>query len=178
MIKKIATLAIAAIVMAGSSAFAQTQQTEKTEKQCATQCAKGKHCLHERMQCNEFAGITLTDAQKAEIEAVKAEFRKDRQKMAQDTDKAAAKGEKVAKEARKDGEKMLDKANTKRAEYLAKIKNILTPEQYVIYLENKVTNQSGNHSRMHAKAKMHKKGEMQKKGERQDKGRREQGDKK
>ena len=128
--------AMAFVAMTASMAMAQTDAAKKCDKECAKteQCEKqkcdkpcdkqkcGKPCDGQRA-C-EFEGLNLTDAQKTQLKALKeeqhAKMQADRQaKQQQKADKKASR-----EEARK--------------EYLAKVKAVLTPEQYVQYLENKV----------------------------------------
>ncbi len=123
-------IAMAAVAMTASMAFAQTDKKCCDKKDCTKteQCAKdGKKCDKpcDKQRACEFEGLNLTDAQKEQIKAIKAEqkskFQADRQA------KQAQKAEK--KEARQNA----------RKEYLAKLKAVLTPDQYVQYLENVAT---------------------------------------
>lgn len=163
MMKKIVTLAIAAIVLAGSSAMAQNTQNGKKDKQCAaTECpAQAKKCGKGCMMEKEFAGITLTDAQKEKIKDIKMQFKKECQALKAEAQTAEANGEKVAKEAKKDGDKALKEGRraemkAKKAEYFQKIKEVLTPEQYVVYLENAAMADHGPKGKMHKGMKDHK----------------------
>lgn len=120
-------IAMACIAMTASMAMAQTDA-----KKCDKECAKTEQCA--KQKCNkpcdmqracEFEGLNLTDAQKAQIKAIKDENRASRQ---------AARQAKQAKKAEK-----RDARQNERKAYLAKVKAVLTPEQYVKYLENAVT---------------------------------------
>lgn len=133
-------IAMACIAMTASMAMAQTD-AKKCDKECAKteQCAKqkcNKPCdkACDKQKCNkpcdmqracEFEGLNLTDAQKAQIKAIKDENRATRQ---------AARQAKQAQKAEK-----RDARQNERKAYLAKVKAVLTPEQYVKYLENAVT---------------------------------------
>lgn len=88
---------------------------------------------------NPFEGITLTEAQKAQLEQLKA-----KRQAARIENKKMAKAEKqkrdsVSFQARKAAKK----------EYLEEIKAIIGPDQYVVFLENMVIN--GNNVQKAAK---------------------------
>ncbi len=105
----------------------QNCDKQKCDKPCNKPCDKQK-CDMQQRSC-EFEGLNLTDAQKTQIKAVKEEQMAAR--------KAAFDAKKQAKQEQK-AQKRGDRAEERKA-YLAKIKAILTPEQYVQYLENAVT---------------------------------------
>lgn len=115
-----------ACVKAGSdSCMNAGKQCVKAGKPCKT----GKTRLSAAELSNiEFDGIQLTDAQKAKLDVVK-ENRK-------------AKME-AFKQNRKEGEARVNMDSLKKAnkkEYLYEVKEILSPDQYVVYLENIVVN--------------------------------------
>lgn len=133
-------IALATVAMTASIAFAQTEtkacdkkgcpKTEQCTKDCkdCTKCDKDctkcdKPC--DKQRACEFEGLNLTDAQKEQIKNIKAE------------QKAKCQAECQAKQAKKAEKKEARQAA--RQEYLAKIKAVLTPEQYVQYLENAAT---------------------------------------
>ena len=109
-------------------------KTEQCAKQkCDKPCDKQK-CDKQKQKCNkpcdrqracEFEGLNLTDAQKTQIKAIKEEQMAKRQAARQ------------AKEAKKAEQR--EARQNERKEYLAKVKAVLTPEQYVQYLENAAT---------------------------------------
>lgn len=172
MIKKIAILAVSAIVLAGTSAFAQNNQSNQTSTLCAKQCAKGQKCMQAEKRANEFAGITLTADQQAKIDAVKAEMRKDCKNASsdikKDCKKVEAKGAKMAKEGKDKAvrDERRVQMEAKRSQYLGKIKEILTPEQYVTYLENQALSSKGSKGKMsHKGNKDHKKDQKRNKSE-------------
>lgn len=80
---------------------------------------------------NPFEGLNLTDQQKTQIEELQKNFAPDRKKISKDEKAKLSDDQKKKKreEIRVFGE-------NKRKEYLAALKNILTPEQYIQFLEN------------------------------------------
>ncbi len=88
---------------------------DNKDKKCDTQQCKKECC--DKAKCdskclNPFEGITLTADQQAKLDVLKSN-----------------------KEARPDRRQM-------KREYLAKVKEILTPDQYVVFLENSFVNKT------------------------------------
>lgn len=119
---------IKAILVAASalvlSASAVSAQNNKGQRGAA---AKDSTCMVKKGECGKqgpclFDNLNLTDAQKAKIQALKENQRKmkDAQKKERGERKEAAQAER----------------NNARKDYLANLKTILTPEQYVQFLEN------------------------------------------
>lgn len=128
------------------NAMAHGKQCDKKDCQKET-CDKHKKCNKKvKHDCpNPFAGIELTQAQQAQLDALKEscpskEMKKgDRKKNRQFRDS-------VAREA--------------KVKHLAEVKKILTPEQYVQFLENQVLDapkKAPRHNKHHKG--MHKKGD-------------------
>lgn len=90
---------------------------------CPRGCFSPDSCC---MQATFFDGITLTDAQKESIAALKKECAKDRKEARAAADKARDEARKTQREA----------ARSSRSKYLSTLKEILTPEQYTQFLEN------------------------------------------
>ena len=88
------------------------------------QAAQHKHARPAKPDL--FKGITLTEEQQAAVNALNEKYAQERK------DAKKEKAEAKAKE-RKDG-------NESRKSYMEEMKQILTPEQYVVYLENVATN--------------------------------------
>lgn len=125
---------IAAII--GLTAIVATPAFAKDNKKAnAPECRgnKTEQCTGDK-QCpvavNPFEGLNLTTQQQEQIKALKDECKAQRQAQAKERKDNAQKAK-------------ADKANGKRemrAAQLAKIKAILTPEQYVQFLENSFVN--------------------------------------
>lgn len=86
-----------------------------------------------------FTGMTLTDAQKTQLQELKAK------RCAARLDKMKAR---KAKRQHNDSTRMTDR-RADRKQYLEEVKAIVGPDQYVIYLENVVLNAPNGHSRHH-----------------------------
>lgn len=121
-------IAMATVAMTASMAFAQTE----TESCCAQkdgtkteQCPQRSGKKFDKQRVREFEGLNLTDAQKEQIKTIKEE------------QKTKAQAARQAKQAQKAAKK--EARQSARKEYLTKIKAVLTPEQYVQYLENAAT---------------------------------------
>ena len=97
----------------------------KGRKDCskAQDCAKTE-CPKQARTC-VFEDLNLTDAQKEQFKVLKQKRMEARKKNKQ------MKATKVSRELRKE-------------EFLAEVKTILTPEQYVKFLENSFTNDNDN----------------------------------
>ncbi len=133
--KKILTLAIALVAAAGIGTMAQNHNTDCAKKGHKGNCDKKELPCMNRAQADSleatvlFDGIQLTADQKAKINELRA-----------DKAKARAEARKVEKEARAEmGKNRMDARKAEAKADLEKMKQILTPEQYVVYLENMVT---------------------------------------
>ena len=122
--KKILTVAIAIAALCGIPAMAQTNNTAATQTQQCTNGQKGSctnnnsrqaKAAREFQRMDAFDGIQLTDAQKAGLEVL--------------NNTGAQKANRNDSTAR---------ANRRQArrDYVKGVKNILTPDQYVVFLEN------------------------------------------
>lgn len=129
--KSILSLAILFASVAGFSASAQTAtpQCPKTKTECTKGCAK-----KDAPRCNPFAGLNLTEKQQSELQALRAE--KGARIAENKASKDAARAEKQAQRKQN-----MENRLQNRRDYLAKVKNILTPEQYVQFLENSYVDQ-------------------------------------
>jgi Spy/CpxP family protein refolding chaperone len=147
--KKIFAIAMMALATAGTSTVFAARADEKNDKcrkacartECTAKTAKDSCCAKHP---SPFDGLNLTAEQQTKIKALKNDC-------------------KAAKEAKKaESEKIISEMKSRkedsRREYLAKIKEILTPEQYVQFLENAFTEKNsrpdirkgrGNHREFH-----------------------------
>lgn len=116
-------------VMAGAGFAAQAQEPVKCDNKVCPEQAQlcdQQQCAPQQCAPCPFDGLNLTEDQKTKIKALgQAKFDARNAKKAE---KAQAKAQ--AKADRREAR------NAARREELAKIKEILTPEQYVQFLEN------------------------------------------
>lgn len=127
--KKIFGLAVIAISLVSANSFAQTPNKDKvcTDQSCQAQQLKPKK--DKKAPC-PFEGLNLTDAQKAKVKEIGAKRQAARADM---------------KKTQKAEKQRLDSAQFARRNevmkiYLDEIKGVLTPEQYVMFLENSYIN--------------------------------------
>lgn len=141
--KKLFVAAIAAIIsFGGMNTFAQTEIQNPVQKEQTGKCTENK-CNADKKQCNQkaFEGIQLTADQQTRINELN-------QKQAQKMKEARAQMKDRKKEMKK---QCAESRKAAKREYLNEIKQILTPEQYVAYLENIALNQHHNKAFMHNK---------------------------
>lgn len=124
--KKIFVIAILSVLTASTSLFAQKTESKECKE---LNCERGDSCCM-KIKYNPFSDLNLTAEQQTKLDNLRQEMKKDRkdavEKMKADKDK----NRKAKKEAMENGRKA----------YLAKVKEILTPEQYVQFLENSFLN--------------------------------------
>lgn len=137
--KNILGLAIIAMSMVSFSMMAQPRQKAQCQKseQCTPDGCKQEACKEKRgAMPNPFAGIELSDSQKAQLKELMTKRHEARKE-----NMAARKAEKNHNDsARAEGFREM------RKQHLQDIKSVLTPEQYVTFLENSVINaQQGRH---------------------------------
>lgn len=135
--KVFSSLLIAAMAMTGVSAMAQTDNnTCNGPQNCnvQTECTRRADCGKKGPRTCAFEGLQLTEQQQAALKAIPTPGQsikalKEQQKQAQ---KDQQKADRAARcQAVKDI----------RANYLKSVKEVLTPEQYVQFLENNYVNQ-------------------------------------
>lgn len=145
--KTILSIAVLLASMAGVSASAQTTNANPQTK---TECTKGCSTKKDAPGYNPFQGLNLTEKQQAELQALKPA--KDGKCAKAGKNASCTKGEKNAtcakdKKQLSQAEKQAQRKQSaeqrlqNRREYLAKVKNILTPDQYVKFLENSYVDQ-------------------------------------
>lgn len=144
-------VALAAVAMTAGIANAQDTKTQKCDgpQACnSQQCGNPGDC--KKAYC-PFDGLNLTDAQKAQIKEIRA-------KQAE-----ACKANCPDKQAKKDAKKAEKQARREarqqaRRDFLAQVKTVLTPEQYIQFLENNFVNSKGDRQGPRPDGKHHKDG--------------------
>lgn len=143
--KKIMTIALALAVLGGIQAGAKnndnttTTCTQQTEQSCPAKKARdGKSPRMDKQQRaffsqQAFDGIQLTDAQKAGLKALDEQQQAKRQEMK--AQKESAKAEARQQKQQNDSTMRASRQQAKR-DYLNGVKSVLTPDQYVVFLEN------------------------------------------
>lgn len=137
--KTVLSIAIAAMALTSFGTMAQTPSTPTTpqatccqQSDCNQQCpgeARGKKGTKGEIRMHKadpFAGINLTDAQKAKLQQLQ-----EQRKTERDSQRAAARN------GQNKGER--PDRNAARKKYIEDVKSVLTPEQYVVFLENMAT---------------------------------------
>lgn len=139
--KNILGLAIIAMSMVSFSAMAQPRQKAQGHKseQCSNEgCKENAHHAQRGAMPNPFAGINLSDSQKSQLKDLMTKRHEARKEKM-----ATRKAEKNHSDsARAEGFREM------RKQHLQDIKSILTPEQYVTFLENSVINAQQGHPGM------------------------------
>ena len=145
---KAITFALLGLAVAAAPAFASKQDSKENGNKDKKEC-KGHHGKCHKGECpNPFEGLNLTADQQTKLDALRQEYK--------------AKKSEAKKDLKEKRQEMSMEAKAKKSEYLDKLKQILTPEQYVTYLENQVT--KADHHKMGKKPHGdHKKGDIQKK---------------
>ena len=110
---------IAILAIAGLSMTAMAQKPCKQTCTTPAQCADSTACPRAPRAMNPFEGLNLTQEQQTKLQ----DLRKDR-----------------ADKRRQDKKDRKNKISDNRRDYLKDVKSILTPEQYVQFLENSYVN--------------------------------------
>lgn len=124
------TLAIAAASIFSFSSFAQTP-----DKAC----------------CNPYEGLNLTTQQKEKLNKITTPA----QSLKENRDKQRADRDKVRVERKKQATAQRENRKNLRANYLKEVRTVLTPEQYVQFLENNYVNAGSFKAKNMAKGKKH-----------------------
>ena len=162
---KTKAFALAALIFAAGSTACFAANDKNADSKQATECTKQNKCdkeCHKGM--NPFEGLNLTADQQAKLEALKQNcpMKADKQKV----DKQDKKNDRKAD--------MMAKRIQGKRDFLAQIKSILTPEQYVQFLENSFVNGQNRQGKMNHPQKMDgkkgSKGDGHKRPDRRDNG--------
>lgn len=135
--KTVLALSLSILSVLGFSAMAQNQKSnEKCNKANKELCTKGKECkMGDKAKYNPFEGLNLTQDQEQKLAALKA------QKPERPEGQRPEKKEQMTQEQR---QTQMQARQDRSREYLAKVKAILTPEQYVSFLENLAVHKDHN----------------------------------
>lgn len=107
-----------------------SSQKDKTDKKYKTVRKNQKADRKKDRETRLFEGITLTDDQKSRLAALKTQRKTDR-----DAKKKEGKQDKRKLTDEQKQQRYAEKIGTRKA-YLAEVKEMLTPQQYVTFLEN------------------------------------------
>lgn len=137
---KTKALALATLIFAASSSVCFAANDKKADSKCTnTECTHQKKCDKDcKKAINPFEGLNLTADQQAKLEALKQNC------------PAKAERQKADKQSKNDEQKANMKAQRAQGkrDFLAQVKGILTPEQYVQFLENSFVNAQNRHGNM------------------------------
>lgn len=160
MMKKILTVAFAAMMLVsipvsaqqrsgeGKARKAKTERTIKRDmkfdRRAEAKCLQVSDPCPVATQCRpggcEFEGLDLTEQQKSQLKTLKENQRKE-MKARVDSAKAARKEAKA--EARAERKAMKERREAEHREYLKEVKKILGNDKYVMFLENQYVQDAG-----------------------------------
>ena len=130
--KTILGMALVAMSMVAVPVFAQKSNDKVCTEQCSKQMKDQKPCCKPgegKQHCHKapkgacaFEGLNLTDAQKQQLQTI------------------ATPGKRVAEQQKAERAERMNRAKAARENYLKDVKAVLTPEQYVQFLENNFVN--------------------------------------
>lgn len=134
--KKILSIALIAMSLVS---FGSMAQTVSNDNQVKTERVKERRVdkQDKRAQRNRYEGLTLTDAQKAQLTQLDNKRREARKQRMENREQS----QQVSREARMAARQASDR------EYLEEVRAIVGPDQYVVFLENMYingTNQSND----------------------------------
>lgn len=132
--RRILSIAFVAVATLMLTAVANNNDANEnlTQDKCKKECCdknkmkRGKH--HKARMFNPFEGITLSDSQKEQLKAKALERKANREEMVKNHS---------------------DENKKMRKQYLEDLKIVLTPEQYVQYLENLALNSHNQKPKFH-----------------------------
>lgn len=137
--KKVLGLALMAMALVGFNGMAQNNTQSCTSNGCTAQkvCTKGAEKAA-RNAMNAYEGLNLTDAQKSKLAELENKRLAERQAKMEARKAEANNGQKAEKKNMTEAEKQAHMQANKAAklEYLQEVKEIIGPDQYVVFLEN------------------------------------------
>lgn len=136
----VSTLMLTAVANNNSANEDLTQN--KCKKECCDKNIIKKVKHHKAHMFNPFEGITLSDSQKEQLKAKVIERKANREKM--------------MKNQGEENKKMRKQWSDMRKQHLEDLKLVLTPEQYVQYLENLALNSHNQKPKFHKHRKANK----------------------
>ncbi len=150
--KKVLGLALMAMTLVGLNGMAQTSSQSCNTQNCKaqTECTKANKGMKKeaREAKNPYEGLNLTDAQKSKLAELDSKRMADR-KAKMEARKADSNSQKADKKNMTDAEKqaakkaMMDARKADKIKYLQEVKEIIGPDQYVVFLENFYVNGGG-----------------------------------
>lgn len=128
--KRILGIALVAMSLIAFTGVAQNTSTNNNQAQ--TEQTKGKKGDRKapKQKMNPFEGLTLTDAQKAQLQELGKKQMEARKQQA----------EQRKEDKQRNKENFMQERRAQKKAYLDQVKAIVGPEQYVIFLENQVLN--------------------------------------
>lgn len=123
--KTILSLAAAVIAFSSFSSYARTPERKASCQSTDSTCCVAMRGDRQRPAFNPFEGITLSAEQQTQLQALQADCK--------------AKAESAKADRKDKARKAKSDRQANRKAQLERIKAILTPEQYVTYLENIAT---------------------------------------
>lgn len=128
--KKILSFVTASMLLSPIVSFASTDETSVT-KNCANELVGKREMKQPKAyRINPFEGLNLTDNQKEKLNKLREERKAERSQKSQQR-----KSDKLRADSTSRAQQIAEKRD-----YLNQVKSILTPEQYVAFLENMVVN--------------------------------------
>ncbi len=140
--KNFFSIALVAMVMV-TFGCNRSESNQNVAEAKDAKCAEKGHCDHKHQCPNPFEGIELTPEQQEALKALQTPCPESKQcKEGKDCPegKECAEGKQCP-----EGKECASKGKEAKAEFLGKVKAILTPEQYTQFLENIALNAAPGH---------------------------------
>lgn len=128
--KIILSMAVAVISMTSLTAMAQ-KPGDCDKQKCEQKCQKEGKCQKDRPECNPFEGLQLTQEQQTKLSVIPCP------RKVMEEAKKQCKGDSTQCSR----EQRMAVVKDVRTNYLNQVKAVLSPEQYVQFLENNFVNQ-------------------------------------